>query len=382
MSIKRKIAVVTTTRADYGVMYWFLKGLDIDDSFELQLVVTGTHLSEKFGNTYTEIVNDGFEITEKIDLHLSSDEPHDLALGMSRLTSGFSSYLEREKPDLVCVLGDRFELLPIATNCTLHKTPIAHFNGGEITEGAVDDQIRHAITKLSHVHFTSTEEFKDRVIKLGESPDRVFNVGTLGSENIQHLELFDRLELEKELNTSFLDNNFLVTFHPESQAKDHGISTFNNLLAALSTFNDCRIIFTHPNTDTGSSTIIQLIDKFVSEHPNSISFKNLGQKRYLSVLKNIKAVIGNSSSGIVEAPSFEIATINIGDRQKGRQMAASILNTSGDENEIRSLIQQSLTSDHSGIDNPYQKFERPSIEVINKLKTIDFDNLFYKKFYE
>jgi UDP-hydrolysing UDP-N-acetyl-D-glucosamine 2-epimerase len=382
MSNKIKICVVTSTRADYGVLCCLLRRLEQDSYFELQLIVTGTHLSPRFGNSIKEIIKDGFKITEQIDMDLISDEAEHLSNSLSILNKRFSVCLASLDPQAVLILGDRFELLPIVTICSLFRTPVIHFNGGEVTSGSVDDQVRHAITKMSHLHFTSTEEFRNRVIRLGEHPDRVLNIGTLGSENIRHMELFSRIELEQSLGTKLLENNILVTFHPESQESDHGIKKFSNLLLTLSKYTECRIIFTYPNTDTGGLEIINLIERFVENNTNAISFKNLGQRRYLSTLKFIKVIIGNSSSGIVEAPSFGISTINIGNRQKGRLMAKSVFNSAGEHLEIKKLLDKSLANSFSNIKNPYQLLDYPSKEVIKVLREIDFSNLFYKEYFE
>lgn len=354
----KKICVVTATRAEYGLLKPLMDLIQGSEELELQIIATGAHLSPEFGLTYKQIEADGFIINEKIEILLSSDTPSSIVKTMGLAMNGLADVIPRLQPDMFVILGDRYEMLAIAAAITIFKIPILHLHGGEITEGAYDDAIRHAITKLSHLHFTSTEEYRNRVIQMGEEPDRVFNVGAIGLDNIADLKLFDRAELEKDLNIRFLKYNYQVTFHPETLSDLSSEEQFQILLDAIEEQEDSFFVFTKANADTDGRIINQMIDTYVAKNPNKAkAFLSLGTLRFLSVVKQSTAIVGNSSSGILEAPSLHTATINIGDRQKGRTQAKSIVNVSCDRNEImdgfEAVKERSFKDNLKNLDNPY-----------------------------
>jgi len=373
----RKICIVTTTRAEYGIMSNLIKKIELDDTLELQLFVSGTHLSGKFGNTYQEITS---PITKKIDIEIEKEPSHSMALAIEKFSSAFSDLI----PDLILILGDRYEILAVAIAAMLNNIPIAHIHGGETTEGAIDEAIRHSITKMSHLHFATCEEYKKRIIQLGENPERVFNVGSLGVENIKNFNLLSKVELEKELGFKFDKKNLLVTYHPVTLENTSTEAQFKELLNALSKLQDTRIIFTKPNSDSGNQAIIELIDKYVINNSNAVAFTSMGALRYLSTMQFVDAVVGNSSSGIIEAPSFKIATINIGDRQKGRIQANSVINCLPDKQNILSAINKIYTKDFKKtlikVKNPYKQIHT-SDKLIEVLKITDMNNILKKSFY-
>lgn len=305
-----------------------------DKSFELQIVATAMHLSPEFGMTVNEIENDGYKVNEKIEMLLSADTDTAIVKAMGLAMISAADVFRRLNPDLLVILGDRFEMLALAQSAYLMNIPIAHIAGGETTEGAFDEGIRHSITKMSSLHFAATEVYKKRIIQLGESPDRVFNIGALGLDNIKTMKLLSKQELEKDLKLKFEGKTALVTFHPVTLDKESPAKQFEKLLKAFEKFPELKLIFTMPNSDTGGREIIKMINKFTAGRENAFAYTNLGQKRYLSALKYVDLVIGNSSSGIVEVPFMEIPTLNIGDRQKGRIMGESIVNVKCDEKEI------------------------------------------------
>lgn len=357
-NLKKKVCVVTGTRAEYGLFYPLLKRMKKDDFFELQILVTGMHLSPEFGLTYQEIEEDGFLINEKVEMLLSSDTGVGVSKSIGLGIIGFADAFDRLKPDLVVLLGDRFETFAAAVSAFVAKIPIAHLYGGEVTEGVIDDAFRHSITKMSYLHFTSAEEYKKRVIQLGESPDRVFNVGALGLDNIKDMKPLSKKELESQLNFKFGEKTALVTYHPVTLENNNSEQQFKELLFILKGFKDLKIIFTRPNADTGGRIIINLIDEYVQKNSNkTMNFKSLGRLKYLSTLRYVDLVIGNSSSGIIEAPSFGIPTVNIGDRQKGRIKAESIIDCSQVKKDIRAAIKKALSDDFKRVcktvKNPY-----------------------------
>lgn len=324
--MSRKICVVTGTRAEFGLMYWLIKAIQDDTDLDLQLVVTGTHLSPEFGLTYQKIVEAGFKITKKIEMLLSSDTPIGISKSMGLAQISFSEVFEELAPDILVILGDRFEMLAVATTAMIARIPLAHLHGGEATEGLIDESIRHAITKMSHLHFTATETYRKRVIQLGEQPNKVFNVGTPGLDNIFKLDLLSKVQLQKAINFKFGLKNILVTFHPVTLEHSTAKEQFGELLDAIDSLTNLHIIFTKPNADTDGRIISKMIDDYVVSHKDvACAFTSLGQLRYLSTLKYVDAIVGNSSSGLTEAPSFKIATINIGDRQKGRIKSQNVI---------------------------------------------------------
>ena len=384
-SNKKKICVVTGTRAEYGLLYWLLKKIKENNSTELQLVVTGAHLSKDFGFTKNEILKDGFKISREIDIILSSDSASSITKSLGLAFLGFADALKELKPDIMILLGDRYELLAAAYSATIANIPIAHFHGGELSEGSSDEPTRHSITKMSHIHFVSTPQYKKRVIQLGENPKSVFMIGAMGIENINKLNLLTKIYFEKSINFKLAKKNILITYHPVTFEGMTTKNQFNNLLKALSSFRDINYIFTMPNADKDGRIIIDLIKKFVQKFSNkSVYIYNMGQVRYLSAFKYIDAVVGNSSSGIIEAPSFKIATINIGERQRGRIRAKSVIDCDYNEKSIIKSIKKVFSSDFKKklkkIINPYDgNTSQKSFDVIKK---INLKNIMKKNFYD
>jgi GDP/UDP-N,N'-diacetylbacillosamine 2-epimerase (hydrolysing) len=382
---KRKIAVITGTRAEYGLLYWVIKGIIADPELELQLLVTGMHLSPEFGMTVNNIEKDNIPITKKIETLLSSDTPIGISKSMGLGMISFAEAYAELEPDLCLVLGDRFEIFSAVSAAMVARIPVAHCHGGEATEGLIDEPIRHSVTKMSHLHFTSTEEYRDRVIQLGEQPDRVFKVGALGIENIHRLDLLDRKNFESSIEFEMGSTTFLVTYHPVTLENKSSKKQFLALIKALDDFPEAKIIFTKPNADTDGRIIINLIDKYVKENPGrAIAFKSLGQLRYLSALKHVDVVIGNSSSGLIEVPSFNIPTINIGDRQKGRVSGLSVINSGNDYENISKSISRTFNSEFleklKKEKNPYDH-GFSSNKILSVLKKFPIDNILKKKFY-
>lgn len=341
----KKICVVTGTRADYGLLKPLIKRIKADEDLDLQLIATGMHLSPEFGLTYREIEGDGFSIDEKIEILLSSDSPTGISKSMGLAMIGFADAYEKLKPDMVVILGDRYEMLAATSTAMIHRIPIAHIHGGETTEGVFDEAIRHSISKMSYLHFTSTETYRNRVIQLGEDPSRVFNVGSMGVESIGGLDLLGKAELEKSIGFKLDKKTALVTFHPTTLENNSSKEQFQELLKSLDRDKDLRIIFTKANADTDGRIINTMIDEYVeSNKDKAIAFTSMGQLRYLSALQYVDLVIGNSSSGIIEVPSFKIPTINIGDRQKGRIQGETIINCGPIEEEIYDSMQLGLSS--------------------------------------
>ena len=380
----RKICVFTGTRADYGLLKPLLTAINEDKNLKLQLVVSGTHLSPEFGLTYREIEEDGFQISEKIEMILSSDTSTGVAKSTGIGIIGFSDAINRLKPDISIVLGDRFEEFAFVYTSFINKVPVVHISGGEITEGALDDSLRHAMTKLSHIHLVATEEYKKRVIQMGEEPWRVHNVGEIGLIGMKK-DLMTKEEFEKSINFKLNKKNILVTYHPETLNVDKIKNDFKEILSALSELKETNIIFTKSNSDEGGRIINQMIDEFVKSRDNCIAFTSLGRKRYLSGLQFIDIVLGNSSSGLVEVPSFKKTTINIGNRQKGRVKAKSVIDVKPDKNEILKAIDLTYSTSFQNmlknVQNPYEK-EDTLPYILNLLKTVDLEKLIIKKFYD
>jgi GDP/UDP-N,N'-diacetylbacillosamine 2-epimerase (hydrolysing) len=376
-----KICVVTGTRAEYGLLKPLIDKIKTDDTFELQIVVTGAHLSPEFGLTYQYIETDGYKNLEKVEMLLSSDTSIGIVKSMGLGMIGYADVFNRLKPDLLVILGDRYEMLAVASAALIFKIPIAHLHGGEITEGAYDDAIRHAITKMSNLHFTSTEEYRKRVIQMGEQPDTVFNVGAIGLDNIKTLPLLSLPKLEEQLDIKFLKYTYLITFHPETLSDLSVELQFQELLNSLDKEEDSFFIFTKANADTNGRIINKMIDLYVAKHTNkSVAFTSMGQLRYLSAMKHCTAVVGNSSSGIIEASSFQKPVINIGDRQKGRIQAELVYNLKANAGEISKAFQQ-IKSTHSNneIKNPYGVGDTSEriIKVIKNISKIDAQKYFF-----
>jgi GDP/UDP-N,N'-diacetylbacillosamine 2-epimerase (hydrolysing) len=378
-----KICIVTGTRAEYGLLYWTIKRLIEDRYFEVQICVTGMHLSPEFGLTYKQIESDGFKIDKKVEILLSSDTSVGVSKSIGLGVIGFADAFSELKPDIILLLGDRFEIFAAATAAMISKIPIAHCHGGEATEGLIDEPIRHSITKMSHLHFTSTNEYKKRVIQLGEQPKNVFNVGALGIENINKLRLLSKQHFEKSINFKLLKHVFLITFHPVTLEKATAETQFRNLLSAISSFYNTTFIFTLPNADNDGRVIIDLITKFViANKSNAVAFTSLGQLRYLSAIKHVDLVLGNSSSGLIEVPSFRKPTINIGDRQRGRVFGKSVINCLPEKDDIVKAIELGMSA---GFKNKIQKSLNPygnknsSVEIVKVLRKIKLNQDFIKK---
>lgn len=380
----KKVAVFTGTRAEYGLLFWLLKDIQNDPDLTLQLLVSGMHLSPEFGETYKQIEKDGFNIDEKIEILLSSDSAVGTAKSMGLGVLGFADALSRLAPDVLVILGDRFEALAAAQTAMILRIPILHLHGGEITEGAYDDAIRHAITKLSYLHGTSTEEYRQRVIQLGESPERVKNVGAIGLDYLKRGLFMTPQELSESLGFSVDKPYFLVTYHPVTLSQEAPEETFKALLDALDRFPDHQVILTYPNADDGGRQIIPRLEEYARDNPERVlAITSLGQVRYLSAVKHAAAVIGNSSSGIIEVPAFDVPTVNIGARQKGRLAASSVLQCEPHLESITAAIQnavrQCYKQNGAAITNPYGQGDT-SGQVIAMIKSLKFERS--KAFYD
>ena len=387
MKKKRKICVVTGTRAEYGQLYWLMKEINKDKKLQLQIIVTGMHLSHEFGLTYKEIEKDGFKINKKIEMVLSADTPSSIIKSTGLGMIGFGDALRDLNPDIMVLLGDRYEMLAAAYSATISRIPIAHFHGGEVTLGAIDESTRHSITKMSHFHFVAHKNYKKRIIQLGEHPKNIYLVGGFGVEYIKRTKLIKKDILEKQIGFKFFKRNLLVTFHPVTLEQNTAKKQFENLLYALDKLQDTKIIFTMPNSDTEGRVIQVLINKYVKKNKfKSASFSSLGQKRYLSCLKYVDAVVGNSSSGIAEAPSFKIATINIGDRQKNRIQAKSVINCKPEKkqilNSLKKIYSKKFRKTVLNTSSPYQLKSNilPSKVAVKVFKNKILNNILKKNF--
>ena len=336
------VGIVTSTRAEYGLLRPVYLALKKYKSVNVKLIVSGTHLSNKYGYTIKDIIKDGIKIDQKILIIDDRKKNESMADIFAKAVSKFDKFIKKNSFDTIVLLGDRYETLAFATACMFNKIPISHLHGGETTEGAIDEAIRHSITKMSYLHFTSCEEYRTRVIQLGENPSRVYNVGSTGIENILNIDLLSKTELSSNIGFD-LNRYFVVTYHPVTLGKNSNNSDFKNLLNVIDRYKDFQVVFTKSNADAGSIKINEMIDSYVLKHTNARAYYSLGTKRYLSLLKYSTAVIGNSSSGIIEAPALLIPTVNIGDRQKGRIRTKSIIDSDGDYNSINSAIKKALS---------------------------------------
>ncbi len=342
----RKICIATGTRAEYGLFYWLMKEIQSDIDLELQIIATGSHLSPEFGLTYKQIESDGFRISARVEMLLSSDTAVGITKSIGLGVIGFADALENLKPDILVLLGDRFEILAASQAALVARIPIAHIHGGELTEGAMDESIRHAITKLSQLHFVAAESYRKRVIQMGEIPDHVFNFGAPGLDHLAQMDWIEKEEMEIELKMKLSSPLFLVTYHPVTLEGKNPADSMSELLLALEYFPEATIIFTYPNSDTGGRILIELIDSFVSKNQNRRkAFVSLGQKKYLSLMRIADIILGNSSSGITEAPALKKATVNIGDRQKGRLKADTIIDALDEKESIIRAIEKGLCKD-------------------------------------
>ena len=381
----RKVCVYTSSRAEYGLLRGVLNKIEAAPNMQLQILASGMHLSPEFGMTVQEIRADGFEPDESIEILLSNDTPAAICKSMGLAMIGYGEAIQRQKPDMILLLGDRFETFCMAAAAQVCRVPLAHIHGGESTEGAIDEAFRHSITKMSHLHFASCEEYRQRIIQLGEDPNRVFNVGALGVENIRRMSLMERSNLAEFIGFNLEKPYFLVTFHPVTLEKETSGEQFQSLLYALDTFPEYNVIFTKANADTDGRVINRMIDEYAEKRPERcLAVTSLGAHRYLSAMKYATAVIGNSSSGIVEAPSFKIPTVNIGDRQKGRVRAESVVDCEPSTTSIVSAIRKSISLEFQQIlkntKNPYDKPCTAS-EIVSKIAATDPADLLKKRFY-
>ena len=383
---RKKVCAITGSRAEYGLLYWVLLGLRNDPDIELQVCVTGMHLSKKYGSTFQEIENDGFVINKKIDCDLSSDTTSAISKATGQVIVGFGEALDELKPDLVLVVGDRFEIFGAVSAAAISNIPIAHCHGGELTIGAFDDSFRHAITKMSHIHFCASLEYKTRILQLGENPNLVFITGALGIENINKLNLLKRQDLETRINFTFGKKNLIVTYHPVTRERESSGSQIKSLLLALSRIEDTHLIFTMPNADTDNHIIIDEINKFVDSRKNSaIAITSMGNQNYLSALQYVDGVVGNSSSGLIEAPSFKVGTVNLGSRQNGRIRAESIIDCKIDTDEIVEAINHLYSKEFvqklRQSNNPYDH-GNASDKILSIIKELDLQPLTKKHFFD
>lgn len=383
--ITRKICVVTGTRAEYGLLRWIMQGIRDDPELTLQVIATGMHLSPEFGLTYREIEQDGFWIDRKVEMLTSSDTPVGIAQSMGLSMIGFADALKELAPDLIVVLGDRFEIFSAVSAALVARIPVAHLHGGETTEGAFDEALRHSITKMSHLHFVAAEAYRQRVIQLGEQPDRVFLVGGLGIDNIKRLKLLDREALEASLDFKLGPKSLLITYHPVTLETATAVEQMEELLAALAGLEDTQLIFTFPNADTGGRALIKQLEQFVAQLSNARVYTSLGQLLYLSCIAQVDGVVGNSSSGLVEVPSFKKGTINIGDRQRGRLQAASVINCAPNRESITVALKRLYSSDFQSSllqgASPYGE-GGASVKVINILRHFAITGIIKKTFYD
>lgn len=381
----RKICVITGTRAEYGLMRWVMQGIKDDPELTLQIITTGMHLSPEFGLTYREIEKDGFYIDRRVEMLTSSDTPVGIAKSMGLGLIGFADALNELQPDLIVVLGDRFEIFAAVAAALVARIPVAHLHGGETTEGAFDEALRHSITKMSHLHFVAAEEYRKRVIQLGEHPERVFLVGGLGIDNIKRLQLFDRAELEASIDFQLGAKSLLITFHPVTLETSTAEDQMAELLAALVELKDTQLIFTMPNADTNGRALITMVEQFVAQHPNARAYISLGQLRYLSCIAQVDGVVGNSSSGLTEVPSFKKGTINIGDRQRGRLQAESVIICEPTRRSISVALKRLYSTEFyeslSQVRNPYGD-GGASEKVVKTIKNCSIDGIAKKSFYD
>ena len=381
----RKICVVTSTRAEYGLLYWLLKEIEADSELELQLIVTGMHLSPEFGLTYKEIEKE-FKIDKKIEILGSSHSKLDICTEIARVYEKFTPAFSELKPDILVLLGDRYEIFGVAGVASIMQIPIAHIHGGETTQGAFDEAFRHSITKMSHIHFAATREYASRIIQLGEEPGRVFNVGGPGIENIKKLNLLNKDEFEKSINFKLTKKNILITFHPVTLENGSAKEQFSELLKAIDELKDTNFIFTKANSDIDGDVLNKMIDEYISKNSQkAVTFASLGQLRYLSAIKFVDIVLGNSSSGLSEVPSFKKATINIGDRQKGRAKASSVIDVRPVKEEILAAIKKVYSKEFEQVlkdtTNPYDG-GNPSKKMVKILKEVELEGILKKKFYD
>lgn len=384
---KRKIAVITGSRAEYGLLYWIIKMIQDDPKLELQLIVTGMHLSSRFGLTVKQIEKDRFPIAEKVKIPLSLDTEEAIAISMGLGMAGFAKAYSRLKPDIIVVLGDRFEIHAAVSAAVPFRIPVAHIHGGESTEGVFDEQLRHAITKMSHIHFASASLYRQRIIQMGENPEFVFCYGTPAIDNIKRLKFLDRAELSGALGIPYNKKLGVVTYHPVTLESGTSASQIEELLKAIKNINNIHWVFTFSNADTGGKIIIEKIKRYVSKNPERATLRgSLGQQKYLSLLKNASLIVGNSSSGLLEAPSLLLPVVNIGDRQKGRMRPTNVIDVKRCKNQsiskaIRKALSARFRRSLKGLKNPYGR-GGVSEKIVEKLKNIPLtEEIVKKKFF-
>jgi GDP/UDP-N,N'-diacetylbacillosamine 2-epimerase (hydrolysing) len=383
--MSRKICVLTGTRADYGLLRWVMAGIAADPALQLQVVATGMHLAAEFGSTWREIERDGFSIDRKLEMLTASDSAVGMAKSMGLGLIGMADVLAELKPDLLLLLGDRFETFAAAAAALPARIPVAHLHGGESTAGAVDEAFRHSITKMSHFHFVATEEYARRVVQLGEDPARVFLVGGLGIDNLRRLQLLRREELQAQLGLRLAARSLLVTFHPATLSPNDAREEMAQLLAALAPLRDTTLVFTLPNADSGGRALAAQVHEFAAAHDNAHVFASLGQLRYLSLLAQVDAVVGNSSSGLTEAPSLGVPTIDIGERQRGRIAADSVIHCAAQASAISAALERAFSPAFLETArrkrNPYDH-GGASDKVVATLRALDLTNVVAKDFHD
>jgi GDP/UDP-N,N'-diacetylbacillosamine 2-epimerase (hydrolysing) len=381
----RKICVVTGTRAEYGLLRWVMQGIRDSGELQLQVIATGMHLSPEFGLTYREIEADGFRIDRKVEMLLSSDTPSGVSKSMGLGMIGFSDALDALRPDMVLLLGDRFEIFAAAAAAMVMRVPIAHLHGGESTEGLIDEAIRHSITKMSQLHFVAAREYRDRVVQLGEDPSRVFLVGGLGVDSLRHTALLSRADLEQSLGVTFRERNLLVTFHAVTLEDATAAEQMRELTAALESFPDSLILFTMPNSDPDGRALFAIVNEFVESHDNAYVFTSLGQTRYFSCVDQVDGVVGNSSSGLAEVPSFRTGTVDIGDRQRGRLKAPTVISCVPERTAIVEAIRRLYSPDFQQLIatscNPYGDGGAAD-RIVSVLRDVDLSDILKKAFFD
>lgn len=380
----RRICVVTGTRAEYGLLYWLMKEIEADPTLELQLIVTGTHLEPRFGNTVDVIEADGFRIDARVPLGLDDDTPAGITKATGIAVTGVGQALAELAPDIVVVLGDRYEILAAAMAAALSRVPIAHIHGGEVTEGAIDDAMRHAITKLAALHFAAAEPYRQRIVQMGEDPARAHTVGAIGLDNIARLELMDAAALGQDIGLDLSGGYFLVTYHPATLAATVPAAAAQALADALDGFPDHKVIVTGVNADPGNAAIRGVFERFAGNNPGRVhAVESMGQLRYLSAMKHCAAVVGNSSSGLVEAPSLGVPTVNIGERQKGRLRATSVLDCAETEADITAALGTALSDPHrEQAHRTVSPFGTPGVSkrICGILRNASLDGILMKRF--
>lgn len=383
--MSRKICVVTGSRAEYGLLRWIMEDVRRSQNMELQVIATGMHLSPKFGLTRREIEAHGFSIDREIETLVDSDTPSGVTKSLGLGVIGFADALKELLPDIVVLLGDRYETLAAAMAALMARIPVAHVHGGELTEGAFDDAIRHSITKMSHLHFVALEDYRRRVIQLGENPANVHLVGAMGIDSVRKLDLMNREALEKDLGFEFGKRNLLVAFHPVTLGQTAGEEQLREVLDALAELDDTRLIFTMPNADPGGRVLFEMIESFVDRHPNARAYTSLGQLRYLSCMKQVDGMVGNSSSGLMETPAFRKGTVNVGERQKGRLRADSVIDCDPRKDSIAAALKRLYSEEfqHSmkNVVNPYGD-GNASEKIVKILATVPLEGLTIKHFFD